>query len=85
MKNCSVMVCRVWDDTDESNINDKLLEIKGIQRILTIDLQDWIHKFVINNIEDNINSNMKTADLKYVGWVEEIYSVDYKKLEATNK
>ena len=51
MQNCSVTARRVWDDTEEPSMNEELLEGKGRRRVLTADLQHWIHEFVINNAE----------------------------------
>ena len=46
---CSVTARRIWDDTEEPSMNEELLEGKGSRRVLTTNLQHWIHEFVINN------------------------------------
>ena len=51
MQNCDVTARRVWDDTEEPSMNSELLEGKGRHRVLTGDLQRWIHEFVINNAD----------------------------------
>jgi hypothetical protein len=51
MQNCDVTARRVWDDTEEPSMNSELLEGKGRRRVLTGELQHWIHEFVINNAD----------------------------------
>jgi hypothetical protein len=49
MQNCTVTSCRVWDNKDEPSTNDELLQGKGRRRVLSPQLQQWIHEFVLNN------------------------------------
>ena len=50
MQTYTIISCREWDDKEDPTMNDEILE--GIQRpkILTPELHDWIHEFVVNNV-----------------------------------
>ena len=49
MQNCTMTTRRVWDDKEEPSMNDEVLQGKGRRRMLSLELQQWIHEFVINN------------------------------------
>ena len=51
MQNCTMTARRVWDDKEEPSMNDEVLQGKGRRRLLSPELQQWIHEFVINNAE----------------------------------
>ena len=51
MQNCTVTSHRVWDDKDEPSTNAEVLQGKGRRRVLSPQLQHWIHEFVLNNAE----------------------------------
>ena len=51
MQNCTMTSRRVWDDKEEPSMNDEVLQGKGRRRILSPELQQWIHEFVLNNAE----------------------------------
>ena len=51
MQNCTVTSRRVWDDKEEPSTNDEVLQGKGRRRVLSPQLQQWIHEFVLNNAE----------------------------------
>ncbi len=51
MQNCTLTSRRVWDDKEEPNMNDEVLQGKGRRRMLSTELQKWIHEFVLNNAE----------------------------------
>ena len=51
MQNCTMTSRRVWDDKEEPSTNDEVLQGKGRRRVLSPELQQWIHEFVLNNIE----------------------------------
>ena len=37
---------RVWDDKEDPSMNDEILEGKGKPRMLSDQLQQWLHDFV---------------------------------------
>jgi hypothetical protein len=41
---------RVWDDMEDPTMTDEILEGKGRLRMLSYDLQTWIHNFVCDNV-----------------------------------
>ena len=40
----------VWDDKEDPIMNDKILEGVGRPMIPTLKIRDWIHEFVVNNV-----------------------------------
>ena len=40
---------RVWDAHEEQAMHDEMVEGKGIRRLMSRTLRDWIHKFVVRN------------------------------------
>ena len=51
MQKCPLTARHVWDDEEDPRMNDEFLEGKGRWRILTVELEQWIHDFVLNNAE----------------------------------
>ncbi len=42
---------RVWDDKEEPTMNDKVLEGNGWPQIMSANLHDMVHSFVLQNVE----------------------------------
>jgi hypothetical protein len=43
---------RVWDDKEDSKMNDEILQGNGWTRPLSAKLRAWAHNFVIHNSKD---------------------------------
>jgi hypothetical protein len=41
---------RVWDDQEDPTMTDEILEGKGRLRLLSDELQKWLHNFVCDNV-----------------------------------
>jgi len=42
---------QVWDDKKKPHVNDKMLERNGWPQIMTADLRDMVHSFVLQNVK----------------------------------
>jgi hypothetical protein len=42
---------RVWDDQEDPTMTDEILEGKGRLRLLSDELQKWLHNFVCDNVD----------------------------------
>ncbi len=42
---------QVWDDKEKPHMNDEMLEGNGWPQIITTDLHDMAHSFVLQNVE----------------------------------
>jgi hypothetical protein len=51
MQRCNLIQRRVWDNKEDPTMNDEVVEGKGRQLMLTAELRQWIHEFVLNNAE----------------------------------
>ena len=40
---------RVWDANEDQAMHDEMVEGKGIRRVMSRTLRDWIHNFVVTN------------------------------------
>lgn len=49
MHNCTFTTRRVCNEKDEPCMYDDVLQEKGRRRILSVELQEWIHEFAVNN------------------------------------
>lgn len=51
MQDCTLTQRRIWDDMEDPRMYDEILEGNGRRRILTHELRQWIHEFVLNNAD----------------------------------
>jgi hypothetical protein len=51
MQRCHTTERRIWNDNEDLTMNDEIVEGKGRQRILTNELRQWIHDFILTNAE----------------------------------
>lgn len=49
MQGCPLIPRKVWDDKEDPTMNDELVEGKGRQWTLSMELRERIHEFVLNN------------------------------------
>ena len=51
MQDCELTRRRTWDDEEEARAKSEVVEGKGRYRLLTAELRERIHEFVLTNAE----------------------------------